>query len=355
MERYLLRMLVILAMWLNAVSAASAQTNVEYIHTDALGTPVAVTNSAGVVIERSVYEPYGQLINRPLTDGPGFTGHVQDAATGLTYMQQRYYDPQVGLFLSVDPVTAFDAPVGLFNRYRYANGNPYKFLDPDGRAPCVPAGGGGGDCHDGIGPDPRGQPGGACDLRPCNASSSGQSDGARPTQWMQPGNWEKNVSDPLSKEWSPFSAAWDASTSAGDSAAQSWADAEVSTGNSLYAIPGVVASLWTPSTAPATATVLSVGSGLGAWSARPYWQYYPAGDMAYRSTWLTRGLGWKPPYAVGAEARSALALPQYNSATAVRAVYPRGYVRGPRQVKPQPAWGHPSPSGIEYRIVPFTD
>ena len=133
MERHLLRVVAGLAMWLALVAVVQAQTTVEYIHTDALGTPVAVTNSAGAVIERSVYEPYGQLINRPLTDGPGFTGHVQDVATGLTYMQQRYYDPQVGLFLSVDPVTAYSNPVGQFHRYRYANNNPYKFTDPDGR------------------------------------------------------------------------------------------------------------------------------------------------------------------------------------------------------------------------------
>lgn len=110
---------------------------VEYIHTDALGTPVAVTNSAGVVIERSEYEPYGQLLNRPLTDGPGYTGHVSDAATGLSYMQQRYYDPGIGRFLSVDPVTANGNTGANFNRYWYANSNPYKFTDPDGRQACV--------------------------------------------------------------------------------------------------------------------------------------------------------------------------------------------------------------------------
>lgn len=56
-----------------------------------------------------------------------------DAASGLTYMQQRYYDPQIGRFLSVDPVTAYSNPVGAFNRYWYASNNPYKFVDPDGR------------------------------------------------------------------------------------------------------------------------------------------------------------------------------------------------------------------------------
>jgi RHS repeat-associated protein len=86
-----------------------------------------------VVIETTEYEPYGAQVAGPVKDGPGFTGHVQDVATGLTYMQQRYYDPTVGLFLSVDPVMAYSEPVGMFNRYRYANNNPYRFTDPDGR------------------------------------------------------------------------------------------------------------------------------------------------------------------------------------------------------------------------------
>jgi RHS repeat-associated protein len=65
-----------------------------------------------------------------MEDGPGYTGHVTDAATGLVYMQQRYYDPLCGCFLSTDPVTALK---GTFNRYWYANNEPYKFIDPDGR------------------------------------------------------------------------------------------------------------------------------------------------------------------------------------------------------------------------------
>ncbi|WP_260473383.1 MULTISPECIES: RHS repeat-associated core domain-containing protein [Stenotrophomonas] len=73
------------------------------------------------------------MVGGQVTDGPGYTGHVSDSATGLSYMQQRYMDPQLGVFLSVDPVTAYEQPVGQFNRYRYANGNPYRFTDPDGR------------------------------------------------------------------------------------------------------------------------------------------------------------------------------------------------------------------------------
>ena len=49
-------------------------------------------------------------------------------------MQQRYYDPQVGSFLSVDPVQTNPNTGASFNRYSYASKNPYKFVDPDGRS-----------------------------------------------------------------------------------------------------------------------------------------------------------------------------------------------------------------------------
>ena len=111
---------------------AGADAKITYLHTDALGSPVASTDASGNVIERTHYEPYGAPIGK-VVDGPGYTGHVMDGETGLVQMQQRYMDPQLGVFLSVDPVTAYEQPVGQFNRYRYANGNPYKFTDPDGR------------------------------------------------------------------------------------------------------------------------------------------------------------------------------------------------------------------------------
>jgi len=123
----------VLLIGLGVSPAAVAQTTVTYIHTDALGSVVAESDANGNVIKRYDYEPYGAVVGGQVTDGPGYTGHVSDAATGLSYMQQRYMDPQLGVFLSVDPVTAYEQPVGQFNRYRYANGNPYRFTDPDGR------------------------------------------------------------------------------------------------------------------------------------------------------------------------------------------------------------------------------
>ena len=110
-----------------------AQTTVTYIHTDALGSVVAESDANGNVIKRYDYEPYGAVVGGQVTDGPGYTGHVSDSTTGLSYMQQRYMDPQLGVFLSVDPVTPHDNPASSFNRYKYAANNPYRFNDPDGR------------------------------------------------------------------------------------------------------------------------------------------------------------------------------------------------------------------------------
>ncbi|MDC8015902.1 RHS repeat-associated core domain-containing protein, partial [Tahibacter soli] len=99
-----------------------------YIHTDGLGSPALTTNTSGVATARNDYQPYGW--GPAVTSTPGFTGHVADAETGLSYMQARYYDPFAGRFLAIDPVSA---EAETFNRYWYANNNPYKNIDPDGR------------------------------------------------------------------------------------------------------------------------------------------------------------------------------------------------------------------------------
>lgn len=124
---------VMLCMAWAGLGCAMAQ-EVTYYHTDALGTPVAISNSSGTVVERRTFEPFGrQLTPTTTADGPGYTGHVSDAATGLSYMQQRYYDPAIGTFLSTDAVSVDGSTAWNFCRYCYAANNPYKFKDPDGR------------------------------------------------------------------------------------------------------------------------------------------------------------------------------------------------------------------------------
>ena len=114
-------------------NVVSGVTATRYQHTDPLGSPVAITGQAGQVLDRNNYEPYGAVLSKPAYNGMGFAGHPMDGATGMSYMQQRYYDPVIGRFLSMDPVTADTVTGGNFNRYWYANNNPYTIVDPDGR------------------------------------------------------------------------------------------------------------------------------------------------------------------------------------------------------------------------------
>ena len=105
----------------------------KYIHPDVMGSTAAKTNASRSV-ERTRYAPFGLAWGHSTKNEMGYTGHKQDSDTGLTYMQARYYDPVIGRFYSNDPIGFRD--VHSFNRYTYANNNPYKFTDPTGMISC---------------------------------------------------------------------------------------------------------------------------------------------------------------------------------------------------------------------------
>jgi len=126
----------------------------EYVvfhHHDALGNTIVTTGANGEVLWFEQTEPYGKTLGKRNVRGsgltvdpfheeegrsrPGYTGHVRDGATGLTYMQARHYSPELGRFLSNDPIGVSLSSPQSFNRYAYANNNPYRYVDPDGRLP----------------------------------------------------------------------------------------------------------------------------------------------------------------------------------------------------------------------------
>jgi len=117
-------------------TAINAEIKVTYYIPDASGSPVAATDEQGKVLWRAHRMPFGAEVNKdPASSNNhiGFTGHVHDSSTGLTYMGARYYDPIVGRFMGMDPVGVNPEDPRTFNRFSYANNNPYKFVDPDGR------------------------------------------------------------------------------------------------------------------------------------------------------------------------------------------------------------------------------
>ncbi len=111
-------------------AVSQAAWSVRYQHTDVLGSVIAESNSQGTITQRFGYKPFGEGSPTQKT-GVGYTGHLEDTDLGLTYMQQRYYDPVIGRFYSNDPVGFRDTH--SFNRYVYANNNPYKYVDTNGK------------------------------------------------------------------------------------------------------------------------------------------------------------------------------------------------------------------------------
>ena len=114
---------------------AEARSGVQtYLHTDALSTPIAITDTSGAVTTRYTWDTWGNLQQQTgVSQQPfGFTGYQRDAQTGLHYAQQRYYDSEIGRFNRHDPFRGdIDTPLSL-HRYLYANANPTIFVDPTG-------------------------------------------------------------------------------------------------------------------------------------------------------------------------------------------------------------------------------
>ncbi len=123
--------------YLNDISVANVKITgttrtLTYQHNDALGSLAVETNASGTVTKRYHYEPYGFTLEAGQADSLGFTGQIYDDDLGLNYMKARYYDPMIGRFYSNDPI-GFDVNNPMsFNRFSYANNNPYKYVDKTG-------------------------------------------------------------------------------------------------------------------------------------------------------------------------------------------------------------------------------
>ncbi|MBC6419037.1 MAG: RHS repeat-associated core domain-containing protein [Prochloron sp. SP5CPC1] len=97
---------------------------------DNLGTIRLVVNSAGEVVNRIVYDSFGEVVSEsnPGVDFRyGFTGRELEPETGLLYYRARYHDE--GRFISEDPI-GFGGGDG--NLYRYVGNGQTIFTDPSG-------------------------------------------------------------------------------------------------------------------------------------------------------------------------------------------------------------------------------
>jgi RHS repeat-associated protein len=129
---------VLISLTINISIRSVHADEITYYHNDISGTPLLSTNSLGEVIWKESYRPYGDKLNNQTESQAnqiGFHGKPYDNESGLSYMQARYYNPTLGRFMGVDPVGYQEDNLHSFNRYAYANNNPYKYIDPDGNIP----------------------------------------------------------------------------------------------------------------------------------------------------------------------------------------------------------------------------
>jgi RHS repeat-associated protein len=83
------------------------------------------------------YYPYGKVL-RKFEEGQErylSTQHERDRVTGLDYRGARYYDSDLGRFLSLDPLAA---DFTSWSPYNFVLANPISFVDHDGKAPQTP-------------------------------------------------------------------------------------------------------------------------------------------------------------------------------------------------------------------------
>lgn len=95
----------------------------EFYHSDNLGSTRTITDEAAQVIEEQKALPFGGILEGD--EKYGFTGKELDES-GLQYFGARYYRPETGTFLSTDPALQYHSP------YLYAGNNPLAYKDPDG-------------------------------------------------------------------------------------------------------------------------------------------------------------------------------------------------------------------------------
>ncbi len=96
--------------------------------TDQVGSVVSTTNELGVVVSRRDYLAFGGEVGvaGDLATPALYTGKEWDAAVGLYYYNARWYDPELGRFISEDPI--MDGP----NWYAYVANSPLIHTDPTG-------------------------------------------------------------------------------------------------------------------------------------------------------------------------------------------------------------------------------
>jgi RHS repeat-associated protein len=110
----------------------------DFVHTDYAGSTSFFTDAAGTKIAAIAYRPFGNVArSNGAVDDRTYGSHPFDAESGLFYMKRRYYAPEIGRFLTPDPLALYQPQKFASNPkalhpYAYAGNDPLNHIDPDG-------------------------------------------------------------------------------------------------------------------------------------------------------------------------------------------------------------------------------
>ena len=128
-------------------SGSSVNETVSYVLTDHLGSVDVITNASGAVVADMSFSAWGGRREPGTWEAPvgtaeiqtdhdadryGFTHQEMLDNVNLIHMNGRVYDPNLGRFLSVDPIFEFPTNTQSLNPYSYVLNNLLSLTDPTG-------------------------------------------------------------------------------------------------------------------------------------------------------------------------------------------------------------------------------
>jgi RHS repeat-associated protein len=119
----------------NRIATAESARSIYFYHSDHLGSSNVVTDQSGYQAGLTEFTPFGSISRQEGTYDPQhkFTGKELDE-NGLYFYGARYYDPQLGRFISADTVVQAPYDPQSLNRYSYCRNNPINYVDPTGHS-----------------------------------------------------------------------------------------------------------------------------------------------------------------------------------------------------------------------------
>ena len=116
------------------IASETSSGKLLYYLPDHLGSTHVITDDTGALAELNEYTPYGSMSRHEgVEDVPQkFTGQRLDTETSFYFYNARYYDAELGRFISADSVAQEPTDPQSLNRYSYARNNPVMLSDPSG-------------------------------------------------------------------------------------------------------------------------------------------------------------------------------------------------------------------------------